>query len=300
MGGLVAVILFVALFTVMFAMGLNLTLEDFRRVTRHPWAVTIGAGCQLVMLPLLAYALAPAPHPPPALGVGLMVVALCPGGITSNMFSLLARGDVPLSITLTAVISLVTPFTLPLALSWLLRSMLPADQAIPLPLAQTIGLLVALTIIPVGSGMLLRPRFPDLVEASQRALRRLSTLVVVGLTTLAVYQSWDRIGELVAKLGPAILALNLGAIAASVLLARALGVPRYQAATIGIEVGIQNDTIALFMTGSVLQSATMFLAPAAYSIVSMTTGCLFVLLIAPWLRGGARFGEAHAKDYIAV
>jgi BASS family bile acid:Na+ symporter len=138
------VILPVSLFIIMWGMGLSLQLEDFRRVVKLPKAVAIGIALQMLALPLLGLAVVTLFGMTGALGVGLLVLALSPGGVTSNMIAFLARGDVALSVTLTAIVSLLSPFTLPLLLAPIMRVMIGSDKAVALPVGETILQLLAI------------------------------------------------------------------------------------------------------------------------------------------------------------
>ncbi|HLM52247.1 MAG TPA: bile acid:sodium symporter, partial [Pseudoxanthomonas sp.] len=166
-----------ALGVIMFGLGLGLTLADFRRVANYPRAILIGLGLQVLLLPWAAFGLALGFGLPPALAVGLMLLAASPGGATANIYSHLARGDVALNITLTAINSVLCLLTLPLILDLSLEYFFGAGQYVPPPVRKVVE--VALIIVlPVAIGMLVRARAPHFAERAEKPLRLLSVLVL--------------------------------------------------------------------------------------------------------------------------
>lgn len=263
---------------IMFGLGVGLTGADFRRLLDIPRVVLIGLFGQFVLLPALALGLALAFGLAPALAAGLVILALCPGGVTSNFFSFLARGDVALSVTLTAVISLVAPFTVPLLAGWLVPLVSGRSADFQLGLAETWATLLALTLVPVGLGMLVR-RINRFVAAE---LERWTGPVGIALMFLViggiVAENWDRMPEFFAGVGLVTVTLVTLALLAGWLIARAGGASKGQQATVAIEVGIQNGTMALLVTGVLMGSSEMSVVPAIYGLVMFPAGALFVLL----------------------
>ena len=155
---LTTVLLPLALAIVMLGMGLGLMPADFRRVTRQPKAVAVGLICQMVLLPLLGVLLAVLIPMQPAIAVGLIILAACPGGPSSNLMTYLARGDVALSVTLTAMSSLLTVFTIPVIANLALQHFMGQQSAIALPVGSTMLQIFLITLLPIaiGSGRLLR------------------------------------------------------------------------------------------------------------------------------------------------
>lgn len=194
-----AVLLPLALVIIMFGMGLTLTVQDFRRVWIAPKAVAIGLIAQLVMLPLLGFAIASLTPLSPELAVGVIILAACPGGPTSNLFTFLAAGDVALSITLTAISSLITVFSIPWVVNLGLQAFLDQTSTFQLPFGPTVVQIAVVAIIPVVLGMLVRHYAPQLAQRTDRSLRWISTAflaaVIVGFfaqerqNILAFFQS---------------------------------------------------------------------------------------------------------------
>ena len=276
---LTKVVLPLALFIIMLGMGLSLVADDFRRVLRHPKPVVVGIAFQMVLLPLLGFGIVKLFGMTGALGVGLMVLALCPGGTTSNMITYLSRGDVALSISLTAVVSLVTPFTIPLILAPVMSHLMGESQVIALPLGKTIAQLLAITVVPVGIGMLIRRKAPDFCRRAEGPVKVLSIVFLFAVIAGIMRQNWAQLPGFFAQVGAASLALNVTAMVAGFFGAVGFKLERKQCITVGVEVGIQNGTTALLVTGTILANATMSIAPAIYSLIMFGTGAVFGVLV---------------------
>ncbi|MCA9635852.1 MAG: bile acid:sodium symporter family protein [Myxococcales bacterium] len=272
------VVLPASLFIVMLGMGLSLERADFRRVLAFPKAVAVGVLLQMVALPILGLLVVKLFGMSGALAVGLMVLALSPGGVTSNMISFLARGDVALSVTLTAIVSLVTPFTLPLILAPVMDDLMGSSQAVALPVKETIIQLLAITVVPIFLGMVIRRFAPGAAARSEKPVKIFSIVILAVIIAGIIKQNSDRILDFFAQVGLSTLALNLLAMAAGFVGARVAGLGRRQGITIGVEVGIQNGTTALLVTSTILGDKVMSIAPAIYSLVMFGTGGVFAYL----------------------
>lgn len=269
-----------ALFVVMLGMGLSLVPADFRRVFEKPRAVAVGVLGQLLLLPLIALGIIAALDLPPIFAVGLMVLAFAPGGTTSNAITYLVRGDLALSITLTAVTSLVTPFTIPLGTAWAVSRYLGESASISLPLGSTIAILVAITLVPVSIGMAVRNKKPELAERAERPVRIFSLVTLFLIIGGLVAKERANLPEWFAQTGTATLMLNLASMATGFAISKLARLGRPQALTISIEVGIQNGTTALLVTGTLLGSAQMSIPPAIYSLVMYATAGLLGMALA--------------------
>ena len=175
----------VTLFCIMLGMGTGLSLDDFKRVVTKPAAMFSGICSQLILLPLLAFALLTPMQLPGEIFIGFMILALSPGGTTSNLFAYLAGGSLALSISLTAVISVITPFTIPLVAGWLLATRMDISASIQLPFIQTLMKLIVVTLLPVMLGMILRKYRADFCDHYRAWFTRLPMamlLVVIGST----------------------------------------------------------------------------------------------------------------------
>ena len=264
----------VALGIVMLGLGLSLTIADFARVVRFPKAVLVGLFAQTVVLVAIAYLLARLADLPPELAVGLMLLAASPGGATANIYSHLARGDVALNITLTAVNSLLALATLPLIVDASLAHFLGQDQYVPPPTRKIVEV-AAIIVVPVVLGMALRAGLPRLAAALERPIRVFAVLVLAAVIMAAIVAEWERLPGFIAAVGAVCLAFNLLSMAIGYGLPRVLALPRGQAIAISMEIGIHNGTLAIFIALNVLQNAAMSVPAAVYSIIMFVTASVF-------------------------
>ncbi|QDH71418.1 bile acid:sodium symporter family protein [Marilutibacter alkalisoli] len=265
-----------ALAVIMIGMGLSLRPADFRQVAVRPLGLAWGTFLQLVLLPACAFALAHLLKLPPLIAVGLVILAACPGGTTSNLITYLARGDLALSIALTVVASSITIVSLPFLANIALAMFAGADEAVELPMARTVLMLAAITVVPVCIGMLVKARWPGVAAAAERAVGLFGALVLATLIVLIAWQLWDRLPSLLARAGPACVALNLIGIAAGLLATRVPGLPREQALTIAIELGIKNGTLGLLVAMTLLDSPEMAVPSAIYGLLMYGFGIAII------------------------
>jgi len=276
-GVLLGVVLPAALFIIMLGMGMTLMPADFGRVFTLPKAVFIGLMGQMLLVPLLAFGVVSLFQMPPELAIGLMVLSFAPGGATSNMMTFLSRGDVALSITLTAFASIITPFSMPLLTQLSLDYWLGASQPIELPIAQTMLRLFVITVVPVSIGMWLHQTKPELSQMLANVVKPLSiaflALVIVGI----VSKHWAQMPAFLASVGWPVVMLNSLALLLGYLFARFNGLNGPQQLTIGIEVGVQNGGTALLVTGAILGNSVMSVPPVIYGILMWGPSMLFGL-----------------------
>ncbi|MDQ3495522.1 MAG: bile acid:sodium symporter family protein [Pseudomonadota bacterium] len=263
-----------ALGVIMLGLGLGLGVEDFRRVARYPRAVLIGLTLQVLLLPWAAFALALAFRLPPELAVGLLLLAASPGGATANIYSHLARGDVALNITLTAINSLLCLLTLPIILNLALEYFFGAGQYVPPPVRKVVE--VALIIVlPVALGMAIRAFAPAVAIRAEKPVRVLSVIVLALLIVAAVVQSKQVLLAYFAVVGLACLLFNLISMGVGYAAPLALKLPRRQAIAISMEIGIHNGTLAIFIALNVLGNAVMSIPAAVYSLLMFFTAAVF-------------------------
>lgn len=267
-----------ALGVIMLGLGMGLTLEDFRRVARYPRAVITGLVLQVMLLPAAAFALALLFGLPPELAVGLMLLAASPGGATANIYSHLARGDVALNITLTAINSVLCLATLPLILNLSLEYFLGAGQYVPPPVQKVVEV-AAIIVFPVVIGMLLRARAPGFTARLEKPLRLLSVLVLALLVVGAVMQERETLIAFFAVVGLACLSFNLISMGVGYLAPLALKLPRRQAIAIAMEIGIHNGTLAIFIALNVLDNPRISVPAAVYSLLMFLTAAVFAFVL---------------------
>lgn len=278
----------IALAVIMLGMGMSLEAADFRRIGQQPRAALVGLAGQLLMLPAVGFLLAAVlPFSHPAFAVGLIILAASPGGATSNLFSFLARGDVPLSISLTAVSSIVGVVTMPLWVNLGLATFMDATP-VRLPLLETVLQIVAITLVPVAIGMWLRKRFPAAAARSEPPVRVLSAILLAIVVVGALVRERAIVIDGFIETGPASLALNLGTMAIGWGMATLARLARPQRVTIALEVGIQNGTLAIAVASSplMLNSPDMALTPAIYSLIMFATAGLFAAAMSRRARSG--------------
>ena len=266
-----------ALFAVLFGMGLSLVPEDFRRVLRHPKAKFVGLTCQLVMLPVIAFALALLFRLPGELAVGLMVLAACPGGATSNVITHLSKGDTALSVTLTAISSMVCVFTIPWIVGWSMEWFMGGSAAVQLPFWKTLGQLTAVTILPIACGMALRGARPTLAQRLERPAAVFALVFLALIIAAAVAREKD-LAHQFAVAGPAAVTLNIVTMVLGFATGWAFGLPKSQRITISIEAGIQNGTLALAISLGLLESARIAMPSVVYSLFMFFTAALMIAI----------------------
>lgn len=287
---LTMVILPASLFIIMIGMGLALTLDDFHRVVRFPKAVAIGLINQLLLLPLIGFGLCYVFQLSPLVAVGMVLLAACPGGPTSNLISYVAKGDIALSVTLTAISSTVTIFTIPLFVSWGLLHFMGDSRPIRLPVLETMVQIFGITALPVGIGMLVRARVLSFAERMERPMRIASTVIFVLILAGIVVANWQILIDAFPVLGPATFSLNVITMGIGWCVARWFGLNLAQTITIAIESGIQNGTLAIVVASSILFLPEVSLAAAIYSIAMFLSGGAMM-----WVFGRR---ESHATETV--
>lgn len=270
------VVLPLALMLIMFGMGMTLTIADFRRVITSPLAVFTGVACQMIGLPLIALCLAALLGLPPELAVGLMVIAACPGGPTSNIITHLSRGDTALSVTLTAVSSVLTVFTIPALIAFAITHYGAGDGTITLPFGKTVIQLIAVTLLPIALGMWLHAAKPAFAQRMSRPVNVFSLVFLVLIILAAVLREKD-LGQQFVLAGPAALLLNIGSMALGFAVGALVKLPRPQRITIAIEAGIQNGTLALAIALGMLESSRIAMPAVVYSLLMFATGAFMIM-----------------------
>lgn len=276
---LTQVILPLALFMIMFGMGLSLRPVDFKNVLAAPKAVGIGLIGQMLLLPLIAFLIALAFKLPPEIAVGLMIIALAPGGATSNMFTYLSKGDVSLSISLTAVVSLIAPFSIPIITALSMTYFMGDATEFSLPVVKTIIQLLVITVIPVALGMLVLAKWSQIAAKIERVLKVFSVFFLFLIIVLIVLKNADNMMSFFMQAGLATLALNIAVLILGVYLAKWAKLSEAQSISIGFEVGIQNGTLALVVAGTLIGNSTMMIPAVTYSLLMFITGAAFAMLI---------------------
>ena len=252
----------------MFDLGLSLRFEDFGKVFRHPWPLAVALFGQLVLLPAIALGLAYLFRLPPVFFIGLVLIACCPGGSSSNVFSKLAGGDVALSVTLTALSSIITLFTIPFIMSWATQ-LVGESVGITLPVGNLIKQNLVLMLLPVLLGIGMHYAWPNAADKTDKVLSKLAFPLLLVLITVFYIQHRHTILENIDILGLCVTALILVAIGLSSLLSRLVKNSPRQRRTVIIEVGMQNAAQAITIASSPLVFANEEMAIPAilYSLM---------------------------------
>ena len=271
-----SVIIPICLFLIMMGMGLTLVTNDFKRVLKYPKAVGIGLTNQLILLPIIGFALANIMPLRPEYAVGVMLLVLCPGGTTSNLFTYLAKGDVALSVTMTAIASVITVFTIPIVLSFSLIYFMGSGSAFELPVLKTVLTLVLLTIVPISIGMLIKRYAPAVADRSQIYVSRFGVLFLTFLVLFLGYVQRDIIVDAFIATGPVSIILNLSTMALGYYSSKWFGLNLAQRTSVTLEVGLQNSTLSIFMALTLLSNYDMSMMPAIYTLVMFLTAGILV------------------------
>jgi BASS family bile acid:Na+ symporter len=269
-----AIFLPVALGIIMLGLGLSLTIADFKRVTRYPKAMTIALVCQMIVLPTLCFFLVRFSGLGPELAVGLMLLAASPGGATANLYSHLSNGDVALNITLTAVNSVLSLFTLPLIVNFSLDYFMGTGQYVPMQFSK-VREVFAIVLIPVSIGMFIKHRTPAFAARMDKPVKITSAGILLIIIASVVIREKQILVDYFTQLGLPVLLFNVMSMATGYYLPRLLNVEKRQSIAIGMEIGIHNGTLAIYLALSVLNNPAMSVPPAMYSLLMFFTAAAF-------------------------
>tara|TARA_B100001094_G_scaffold47778_1_gene43100 strand:- start:90 stop:944 length:855 start_codon:yes stop_codon:yes gene_type:complete len=274
---IVKILLPIILAFIMFSLGLGLKGKDFSRIFKFPIAFGAGLLNQVVLLPLIALALAHAFGLSDVFAVGLMILALCPGGVTSNILAKMAGGNAPLSISLTAVTSLLSILTVPLILAFSVNYFM-GEEAPPVDVTRLGLTMFLITAVPVAIGMVLTSKFPSLVDKIAPKVSRTAVGLFVIIIVAALAKNWEVFSSNLGTLGPVAVLLNIVMLLLGLVSAIALRLDKRDATTISIESGVQNGTLAIAVgsiiatvDGEILPPETV---PAAVYSITMYVVCV--------------------------
>lgn len=265
-----------ALAVIMFGMGLSLRFEDFKRILIYPKAVSIGLFNQIILLPLVAFGLIKVFGLQTELAVGLMILAACPGGATSNLITHLAKGDSALSITLTAFSSLITVLTIPFIVNFAILYFITSGEAQQLNVFGTVISVIFITIIPVAIGMMVLKKAPQLAQKWDAPFRKISAIFFVVILLAAILKERENLIEYFTEAGPVALVLNLSTLALGYFSGKIFGLSKKQSITIAIESGIQNGTLGITIAATLLVNSTMTIPSAIYGLLMFGTAALII------------------------
>jgi BASS family bile acid:Na+ symporter len=279
MGMVTEIFLPAALFIIMMSLGLGLSTGDFRRVATQPRDFVAGVLSQMVVLPLVAFAIAAVWAPQPAFAVGLMIIAAAPGGVTSNLLTRFAGGDTALSVSLTAVISLASIVTVPLIVFFALNYFVGDSATTDLSLTGMALTMFAIVAVPVALGMVARGLAPGFAGRIEPVARVTSGLLFALVLAAAIWVERANITTYFAQAGIATLALNITMMTIAFLGAWLIGSRRPQRIALSLECGLQNGTLALAVIATLGLGSAYTVPAAIYSLLMFGTALIFVTVI---------------------
>ena len=261
---------------IMFALGLKLSVADFRRVFTYPVAVGLGLIAQTVLLPLTAFGLTLLFDLAPQTAVGLMILAACPGGVTAAMITELSRGDTCLSITLTACTSLLSFITVPIIVGFSLEHFLGHAAGFDFPVGQAIGSLFLITIVPVAAGLFLNEA-GWLTSSVTKIIGKLATTVFLMIVFLTFFTEWPSITAHISTIGPVILLLNVLTMSTGALLGIAGRLPGAGRIALAVECGIQNSALGITVAVSLVSISQLAVPSVIYAFLMNITALALVV-----------------------
>ena len=264
----------IALGIIMLGLGLSLTIADFQRVVKFPKVIFIGLFCQMIILPVVCFSIAKGFGLAPELAVGLMLLAASPGGSTANLFSHLANGDVALNISLTAFNSILSILMLPLIVNFSIDYFMESGQVVPLQFKKIIEVF-AIVLVPVGIGMIVNAKNPSISIKLEKPVKILSAIFLVLIIVSAIIKEKALIVVYFQQIGIPALLFNVLSLGIGYFIPRMLKIGKKQAIAIGMEIGIHNGTMAIFIATTVLNNSVMSIPPAIYSLIMFITAGIF-------------------------
>jgi BASS family bile acid:Na+ symporter len=279
MGIVIDVFLPLALAFIMFALGLGLTGNDFMRVIKQPRDFFVGTFSQIILLPIIAFILVKLWPISPELAIGVMIIAAAPGGVTSNILTSFARGDVALSISLTAIVSLLSVITVPFII--LTSVILIENSSLDLNISLTnmaISMFLIVTV-PVIIGMIFRKIASNVATKFEPIAKKISTLLFVIVLLGAILAEKDNVVSYFAQAGLITLVLNVVMMIVAYYIAQLLASGTEQKKCITIECGLQNGTLAIFVATSIFGGGMYVIPAATYSLIMFGTSLIFVYLV---------------------
>ncbi len=269
----------IALALIMLGLGLGLSVDDFSRIAKQPKDFLVGLLCQLILLPIIAFILVKIYNPPLELALGVMIIAAAPGGVTSNVLTKFANGDVALSISLTAIISLISIISVPFIIfqsADLLGSTGLNENISMVGIAIKMFLVVT---IPVILGILIRKFASNFIASKTKTIQRISVGLFVIVFISIWVEEWDKIVSFITRAGLIALTLNVVMMLVGFYIAKSLikGIP--QRKCISLECGLQNGTLAVFVATQLVDDIVYLVPTAAYALIMFITSLIFVFIV---------------------
>ena len=270
----------IALALIMLGLGLGLSVDDFSRVLKNPKDFLVGSLCQLILLPIVAFILIKIYNPPLEMALGVMIIAAAPGGVTSNILTKFANGDVALSISLTAIISLISIVSVPFII-FQSANILGIDNNFNenITMAGIAMKMFLVVTIPVILGMVIRKFAANFIVSKTKLLQRISIILFV-IVFLAIWvEEWDKIVSFITRAGIITLTLNIIMMLVGFYVAKFLISGMAQRKCISLECGLQNGTLAVFVATQLVDDIVYLVPTAAYALIMFVTSIIFVFIV---------------------
>lgn len=284
MSNIALALLPLALAYIMFTLGTGLTLKDFKIIVTYPKAFVIGLVNQVVFVPLVALAVVLIMTPPPTIAFGIMLISFCPGGVTSNMLTFYAKGNVALSVALTGTVSLLSLITLPILIPLAFNHFMQ-DQASSVSAVKIGVVMFLLTTLPVTLGMIARHKFTDFMTRRSTVLNGIASLFFVLIVLAAIAANWALLKSQLALIGLELVIIIVSLFALSILTAKAFKLDWFDTKTISIETSIQNSTTAITLAPIIMGTTNSLPAIALPAAVYGVLMYMIALPIIALIRG---------------
>ena len=269
----------IALALIMFALGLGLTGQDFLRVVKQPKNFLIGLICQLILLPIIAFILLQIFKLPIEIALGVMIIAAAPGGVTSNVLTKFANGDVALSISLTAIISLISIISVPFIVFKSAELLEVAEISKEISMIGISMKMFLVVTLPVLIGMLIRKFATNFVMSKSQLIERISVFLFVIVFAAIWVEEWENIMGYIKQAGLITLVLNIVMMFIGYYVAKFLASGVSQRKSISLECGLQNGTLAVFVASQLFTEITYLIPTATYAIVMFLTSIIYVFIV---------------------
>ena len=263
---------------IMFGLGLGLTLADFKRVITIPRDFIVGFLGQVIILPIIAFILIHLISMPPKIALGVMIIAAAPGGVTSNILTKFANGDVALSVTLTAIVSLISVITVPLIV-YNSASFLGFEITKEISMINIAVKMFFVVTVPVIFGMIVRSLMTDFIASKTLLIQRLSLILFLIVFISIWIEEWDKIISFITRAGLVTFILNMTMIFIGYYMAKFLASGLGQRKCISLECGLQNGTLAVFVATQLFDDIVFMVPTAAYALIMFVTSIIFVLIV---------------------
>ena len=269
----------ICLALIMLGLGMGLTIQDFTRVIKQPKDFFVGFICQLILLPIIAFILIKIFNTPTELALGVMIIAAAPGGVTSNVLTKFANGDVALSVSLTAIISLISIFTVPFIVFKSANLLQVNYISNEISMASISLKMFTVVTLPVVVGMLIKKFATEFIASKTILIQRLSIFLFIIVFMAIWIEEWDNIISFITRAGTIALTLNVVMMLVGYYVAKFFASGIAQTKCIALECGLQNGTLAVFVSTMLFDEIVYMVPTAAYALIMFVTSILFIFIV---------------------